>query len=279
MTNSGSRIFVVTCALAMLPCACADGSGTGGRSVIFDVAIEPPSSAAEPGGFPTETGWQVELDEAFVVVGPLYLYEDAPRLSARADEELDLLSSLGELLVPTAHAHPGDVFFDGGLLRGEFIGQVVFDLLADQTLSIGPARGVAGPARSVTVVLDPPGGTILGDVESLRGHQAWVRGVARRGDETVEFEGGLDLGAELIQRQVDGVPIDIELDDDGTLVIGVRADAWFSEADFSTLDDVADSGRLSITPDSQVAVAWTLGLRSTRGFFARWTDDEDFEPY
>jgi hypothetical protein len=101
--------------------------------------------------------------------------------------------------------------------------------------------------------------------------------VARKDGLEVAFEGGLDLGEELVDRQVDGVAIELDLDDDGTLVVGVDPRQWFDEAQFDTLDEPAASGRLAITPGGQVATAWRLGLRSPRGFYARWAEDEVFK--
>jgi hypothetical protein len=254
-----SVLFLV---LAFAAGACSlDGSGTGGRSVFFDVAIQPSQEMVEGGTFTTDLGWHVALDEAVIAIGPVYVWEEPGWTGlARADGELDLtedpLAWLGELVVPTAHAHPGDVHFEGGELKGEYLDQVAFDLLGGEAVVLGTARGIAGEIGSLTVVLDPPGPTTLGPVESLHGFHAWVSGRAQRGREVVEFEGGLAIPAEGVQRQVDGVPIDGELDDDGTLVLGLDPSAWFAQADFGQLDATNEAGdRMAITAGSQVANA------------------------
>lgn len=270
--------------LVALACGCsAQGSGTGGRSLFFDVALAPPSYMNEGGRFTTFNGWEVELDEAVIAVGPLYLWEQGNYAGlARDDDEPmdDLVGWVGELVVPTAHAHPGDVHFAGGELRGEFLEQVAFDLLRGEAGRVGRARGVSGDARAVSVILDPPTAATRGDADALFGHHAWVVGTAWRGREVVRFEGGLSIPAEGIQRQVDGVPIDVELDDGGTLVLGVEPRAWFADAHFEQLVvDNAAGDRKVIDADSQVAAAWYIGARTAAAFSARWTTDETFGDY
>jgi hypothetical protein len=273
--------FFAVLALASVACS-VEGSGTGGRSVFFDVAVQSPSYMAEGGRFTTESGWEVELDEAVVALGPVYVWEKSGFAGlAKGDDELDLVAEplawLGELVVPTARAHPGDVYFNGGTLRGEYLEQVAFDLLDGEAAVLGTARGIAGEIGSVTIVLDPPGDATLGHAESLHGFHAWASGRAWRGRELVEFEGGLAIPAEGVQRQVDGVAIEGELDDDGTLVLGVSPRAWFAQADFATLDTPNEAGdRMVIAPGSQVANAWFLGARTSDAFFCRWTTDERF---
>jgi hypothetical protein len=276
---------LVVLAFACLASAgCADGSGTGGRSVFFDVAVQPPEYMSDGGSFTNERGWEVELDEAVIALGPVYVWEQPGYAGLARDHELDLsvdpVAWLGELVVPTAHAHPGDTHFDGGTLRGEYLDQVAFDLLGGEAAVLGTARGIAGDIGSLTIVLDPPNAATRGQVDDLRGFHAWVSGRARRGREIVEFEGGLAIPPEGIQRQVDGVPIDGELDDDGTLVLGVSPHAWFGDADFATLDTPNETGdRMVIEPTSQVANAWFIGARTTDAFSCRWTTDERFEDW
>jgi len=265
-------------ALSILAAACtAEGSGTGGRSVIFDVAVQPPEYMIDGAEFTTANEWHVELDEAVIAIGPVYLWEEGGVSALESDDEPDLVSMVSELVLPTAHAHPGDVWFDGGTLRGEYLEQVAFDLVGGDAGVLGTARGIAGEVRSLTIVLDPPTAGTLGSASELRGHHAWVSGTARRGRQVVAFEGGLEIPAEGVQRQVDGVPIEGELDDDGTLVLGVNPKAWFDQANFETLDVPNEAGdRMVITPDSQVGKAWYVGARTSAAFSCRWTTDERF---
>lgn len=272
---------IAIAALGLLGCHAGE-RGTAGHSVQFDVAIEAAPSPGDELGFVTETGWHVELDEAIIALGPFYLWEQGSYAGATpGDEPVDgWLAALGELVVPTAHAHPGDVHFAGGELRGEFLGQLAYDVLRGAPARVGRARGIAGDVRSLSVILDPPGASTVGDAALLHGYHAYVIGTATRGRNTVPFEGGLTIPAEGIQREVDGIPLEIELDDDGTLVVGVRPRAWFADAHFEQLDtDNAEGDRRLITADSQVAAAWYIGARTAAAFYARWTTDETFEDY
>ncbi len=254
-------------AVACMP----EESGTGGRTVYFDLAVESPSYMARR-TFVTELGWEVELQEAFIVVGPFYLWE-APSLASRSGhtrKDRDLLGWVGDLLVPTAWAHPGDRTFDGKAIRGELLGQYVYDLTTGEPAALGLARGIEGEVGSMTVVLDPPGAAAEGDVAALHGHHAWVKGIARRDGEDIAFEGGLDIPAEGTQREVEGLPLDLTLEDDGMLVVGLHPKVWFDQAQFDTLQAPSDGGPRIITPDSQVGVAWFLGARSPAAFYAEW---------
>jgi len=276
-----TKHLVAAFALACVACT-AEGSGTGGRSVFFDVAVQPPDYMIDGGRFTTDLGWTVELDEAVIALGPVYVWEDAGYAGlARGDDEPDLVAAplawIGDLLVPTAHAGAGHVHFDGGTLRGEFLDQVAFDLLGGEAATLGTARGIAGDVGSVTIVLDPPSAATLGDTDSLHGFHVWASGRAWRGRELVEFEGGIAIPAEGVQRQVDGVTVDGELDDDGTLVVSVSPRAWFAQADFGSLEVPNEAGdRMVITPGSQVANAWFIGARTSDAFSCRWTTDERF---
>jgi hypothetical protein len=273
-------------AIAMLGVLGCNGErGTAGHSVQFDVAIEAAPSRSGDADFVTAAGWHVELDEAIVAVGPFYLWEQGSYAAASLDDEpvdgfVALLDTLGELVVPTAHAHPGDVHFAGGELRGEFLGQIAFDVLRGAPARVGHARGIAGEVRSLSVILDPPGATTAGDAGLLQGYHAYVVGTATRGRHVVPFEGGLAIPAEGTQREVDGIPLETELDEGGTLVVGVQPRAWFADAHFDQLDTPnAEGDRRLITAESQVAAAWYIGARTTAAFYARWTTDETFEDY
>ncbi|HEY0839339.1 MAG TPA: hypothetical protein VGD74_04075, partial [Vulgatibacter sp.] len=219
--------------------ACGAESGTGGREVAFRIAAESiPQGDGAPGVFVTRTGWSVTLEEAAISVGPLYLFSEAPPSASR-------LRPLG-WLVPVAHAHSGFDDFDGGQVRGEYLGRFVIDALLPGLQPIASVRGIAGRVRSATVELQPPGGSPA----LLNGHQAWVRGVAVRGDETVPFEGGLDLPEGGNVRKVAGIPAAIDLDDGTTVVLELRVERWLSEADFSSLPPDGNERR-TLAPGTQ----------------------------
>ena len=253
-----------------------ENSGTGGRSVIFRVGNESPAYMTGQDSFITATGWTVRLDEAWIAVGPIYLWENPPGFRSAPTDGFDPLAAAYDLVVPSAHAHPGATHFDGGTLRGEFMEQFVLDLTRPDGVELGIARGIEGPVDSMVVILDPPTQSTRGEVEALQGHHAWVSGTAEKDGQVIEFEGGLDVPAEGGQREVSGLSVSFELDTEGTFVFGIHPRAWFDQAHFDRLDMKADSGRMLITPDSQPGIAWLLGIRSKDGFFARWTTEQRF---
>jgi hypothetical protein len=251
-------------------------AGTGGRRISFELAVESAPAERAPIRFQTQTGWNVTLDQACVVVGPIYLYENAGALAARPTRSLprrlyDALvpSGLYDALVPSAHAHAGDDHFFGGEVRGEWVGQVALDLAQTPAAPLGRLEGIAGVARSVSVGLHPPREAAIGAVPCLRGHQAYVVGAAEKDGVVVPFEGGLDIEDDGQKRTVNGVPAEVELDDDLALALVVDPRAWFQQASFDGLEEVTPEGRHLLTPDSTAYIAWDMGARGPAAFAVR----------
>ncbi|AKT39439.1 hypothetical protein [Chondromyces crocatus] len=243
--------------VALWASACAPD--TGGRMIGLQIAVRAEADEAQPlGRFTTATGWDVTLDEALAAVGPVFIYENAP-VYARRDERFAPL----RWLVPLAHAHPGDSHYDGGVAKGEWLGQTMLDLLDPSSYPTVDAPGIAGEARSITVHLDPPRSSLAGR-ERLRGHQFYVSGVAEREGQRVPFAGGLDLPAEGDQRRVQGIPLSGVLDDGSRLVVAVHPSSWLREARFEELlgEEPGEDGRYPIPKGSQIERAWYIGARS-----------------
>lgn len=242
------RNYMPVLVAALCWAACGEGE-VAERAISFGFAVE----AAEEGGvFTTDSGWEVELDEARVFVGALQMYGNPPPSAWRFPR-----------LVRRAWAHAGFDRFDGGTLRGEWLGQAAVDLLPPGPHDIATLRGIAGPVRSANLELPPaPAGE-----GKLAGFHAWVSGTARRGEESLRFAGGLDLPDQgPMSRRVAGIPVDFDVDDHAEVVLRVHLRRWFDDADFATLPDpVVDEVR-PIESDSQVARAWRLGIRSFGAF-------------
>jgi hypothetical protein len=261
------RRAISSIALLAALSGCDLPSGTGGRAVEIEVRLRSLPQGDRPlGAFVTRSGWEVHLSEAFVALGPIYLYEQAPHLAgARRPGG----SRLWDLLVRDAHAHAGDQHFSGGEVKGEWLGQIAFDALAEGGAVLGRAPGTAGPARSLSVSLDPPRASILGPSDALRGHHAYVAGEAAKDGLVVPFEGGLLIEDEGTKRSVDGVALDAALDDGVVVTLELHLEAWFDEAHFDRLAEAPPGGRRLITPDSQVRTAWFIGARSAAAFSTR----------
>lgn len=227
-------------------------AGTGGRRVFFDLAVEPAPSAR----FRTTLGWDVTLEEACVSVGPIYLYAE-PGLSASRRAY--------DWLVPSAHAHPGVDHFNGGEVRGEWLEQVAVDLTAGGRLELGAREGIAGEARSVTLALHPPQAGALGAPGCLRGHQAWVAGVAVREGVSVPFSGGLDIEAVGTKRRMQ-IATTVLVDERRRLVLTIDPRPWMDQVKFDELARDPATNRAPITAGSQAALAWELGIQSAGAF-------------
>ena len=160
-------------------------SGTGGRSITFRVGLRTALAPGEDtvGVFTTDTGWRVELTTARMVLGPIYLFEKASPLQPRT-----LLRRVGGLLLPTAHAHEGD-FFSGGRVLGEWDREVVFDLLGQQGQArvLGRSPGIAGVARSLSLLLQPPSRALGAEGEVMEGRSLFLEGVATQAQTRVPF--------------------------------------------------------------------------------------------
>lgn len=238
--------------LALVAC----GAGTGGRRVGYRTAVSVVADARA--SFVTETGWTVTLSEACISLGP-FTFQEGPRAVSRRAGLLDGL-------IPVAHAHPGTDHFEGGEVRGEWLAQVTVGLFGVTEVSSGRLEGTAGSLRAVSLELHPARDGALGGAACLRGHQAYLVGVARRGTDEVAFEGGLDIERAGQKRVVSGLAMTGELDEDVVLRVEVDPRAWLAGAQFDRLPRGDDGGVRRITPETQVHAAWFVGARSVGAF-------------
>ena len=160
-----------------------------------------------------------------MVLGPLYLFANASPLQPMGGG----WRRLGELLLPSAHAHEG--FFAGGRVLGEWDREVVFDLLAEPGSArvLGRAPGIAGRARSLSLLLQPPSRSLGTEAAALEGHSVWLEGTAEREGRRVPFGVTVDFPAPVEMQRVDFVPIEVEL---GVSVENLL-DARWREAEFN----------------------------------------------
>ncbi|MBX3226955.1 MAG: hypothetical protein KIT84_40905 [Labilithrix sp.] len=240
--------------LAGLCLALSCDAATGGREVRYDLA----ATSAAVSTFHTAAGWDVTLSEACVSLGPIYVFSGEP--TAR--------STLYDWLVPSAHAHPGVDHFAGGEARGEWLATVAVDALASAPVHVGRLSGPAGPARTLSLYLSPPRPETAGPAGCLRGHQAYVVGIAQRDGVTVAFEGGLDIEEAGNRRRIQ-VPVSFEVDDGATLAVLVDPRPWLDEVRFDDLTVTEPGGRATIAAESQARVAWFLGVQRASAFSAR----------
>ncbi len=236
-------------------------SGTGGRPVTFQMGLRTARAPgeAEVGRFTTDTGWRVELSVARMLLGPIYLFENPSPLAGTTARSV--WRGLGELLVPTAHAH--ETFFSGGRVLGEWDREVVFDLLANgsETHVLGRSPGIAGVARSFSLLLQPASAALGAEAAQLGGHSLVLEGTASREGQTVTFQAGLDFPPPVELQRVEFVPIEVELDDDGLFAVELRPHAWFSGTHFDRLSQVYRALSINVRRHTAFTAAWEPAAR------------------
>lgn len=250
------RRFCLSLFSAFLLVACGE-SGTGGEAISFSLGFASiPPEGQGPGRFTATTGWEIELEEASVAVGPLYLH-------TRAAPTASLFDRLKGLVIASAHAHSGFDNYDGGQVRGELLEPVVVDLLEGGVQQVRELRGVAGPVRSVSLELSSISRA------PFAGGQAWMKGVARKDGEEVRFSGVLQLPDDPKLRRVTGLPASMELENGGEVVLEIHPIHWFGRLDFSALPVPAADGFRPIETDSDAHRAWARGVGAFGAFSIR----------
>ncbi|MGE3631753.1 MAG: hypothetical protein AB7P00_17725 [Sandaracinaceae bacterium] len=234
-------------------------NATAGVPIRLTLALESLSVA----DVTTPTGWDVHLDEAVVLLGPIYAY-------APIEEGMAALTGSARRILapPIARAHGGFDPLMHRIVRAEYLEQFAFDALSPDVVTVGEIDGLLGAVDELSVVLDAP----LDANELASGpthaHHLWVHGTATREDRTISFEGGLDLEDVDLTRRVDGIGVDgPALNDGATLVVGVDPTLWLAEADFTALAEGGDA--VVIDPESQPHRAWRLGARTSAAYAAR----------
>lgn len=255
----GFALAIVSGALWLAGPGCDDGAGVqrveleveaiglGGSAPFENV----PPTGIEP--------WTVELDEAWVALGPIYLFEGDPLLGRL----------LERLIMPRAFAHPGH--YQEGEAMGEALDQVVVDLLEPEPTRMGSMNAVTGEVRSARIGL----GTAedgLAEAEALEGHALRLRGVASRADEAVEFEAWLD-----VDLYVEGVAFEHEVTEEpGRLEVEVDLTRWLRRVDFATATPGDEPGApASLDDGSQAHNALSRGVDNTLAYTLRWMPAEE----
>ncbi|PTL80663.1 hypothetical protein [Vitiosangium sp. GDMCC 1.1324] len=266
------RAFTALLGTALLGGGAACGlSGTGGRGIIFRMGLRTALAPGEtePGHFTTDTGWRVALSSALMVLGPIYLFENPSPLQKSTTGRW--LHRMGEVLAPTAHAHDTS-FFSGGRVLGEWDREVVFDLLAAgrETRVLGRSPGIAGVARSFSLLLQPPSRALGAEAEPLEGRSVLLEGTASRDGRTLAFRAALDFPPPVELQRVEFVPMEVELDDDDLFVVELQPHRWFEGTLFERLEVPASGAAVAVPPESQVHRALFINVRRQTAFCAAW---------
>jgi hypothetical protein len=237
--------------------------GTGGRVALVELrATSAAESDAELGRLHTrfDPSWTVDLEIATVVIGAVWAYPPPPTAS----------------WVPfgpaVARAHAGDDNLAGALARVEWREQFVVDALDPASRVIGTMVGEAGAVERGSVFLDAPLGQLRTPDGPTRGHHAFVRGVARRGEREVRFEAGLGIEDRVLLQRVDEVPVggSGRVEEGSVLTVRARPANWLRDVDFDAIAGALDEGDLSTDDDgwfrpraeSQFRNAFYVGVHS-----------------
>jgi hypothetical protein len=243
--------------LVLMSVATACGAeDTPGRRVEGTLSFATANSVTR--SWALANGWTLKLEEAVVLLGPLYLRPPKREQSAL------------RVLLPRARAH-SQTFLDGDVM-GEYLAQLPFDVLGPE-LPAGLLVSEAGPLDRLSVVLDAPQAP---DAQArAHGYHAYARGEATRGAERVSFACGMRIDAAAqdmpknleARRRVDNVKVAsaLPMDEGSHLRVWLHPERWF---DFVHFDDFRGLDNPCAQEGSAFALQWYLGLRRPEAFSA-----------
>ncbi len=148
------------------------------------------------GAVESDVGYAVTLTGARLSVADILLKDGEDEHTVAG-----LLRSLGELVIPSAHAHPGHGA--GGVVIGELLGRRIVDFGGGR-VTLGEAEAVLADLDSVDFLLSAATADDVGDDDPLLGHAAVLTGSATDGERTVVFEARIGVDDD---TAVQGAPL------------------------------------------------------------------------
>lgn len=243
-------------------------SETAGESIKVPVYVQGVNSeGGSPARFTNATGWAIELDAAWIALGPVYFEETTEPGTETSMVWWRHLSPIG-----VAHAH---VLATAGKAVGEVLHQTVIDLLADEPQVLGMARGETGDCRVFEVQLRPPGRVRVENPDALprlAGANVRLTGRATKDGQTIAFTGTVVLDPDDLELQR---VTDIRLDTPvpfvaaGGPLLRIQVANWLHNADFATLPENGDAPR-EITPDTSIHTAWLRAVVHRQTYHLEW---------
>ncbi len=184
------------------------------------------------GAVESDVGYAVTLTGARLSVADILLKDGEDEHTVAG-----LLRSLGELVIPSAHAHPGHGA--GGVVIGELLGRRIVDFGGGR-VTLGEAEAVLADLDSVDFLRIAATADDVGDDDPLLGHAAVLTGSATDGERTVVFEARIGVDDD---TAVQGAPLSPALTlvegDSGTVAIALQVGDPFED---DTLFDGVDFG-------------------------------------
>ncbi|TNE45273.1 MAG: hypothetical protein EP343_27035 [Deltaproteobacteria bacterium] len=237
------------------------GAQTSGTKIKYEVAFAGAVTSGTRTSFTNKKGWTIKLEQAEILVGPLYFYAGEPRAS--------LWNKLFGINQAFAHVQVGT-----GQVLGEIQDQVAVNLLSEQPTSFGKVVGIEGQMRSFELQLHPPGTLPIqgGGTKALESSTVSIKGVATQGSETKNFQVSLLLPETGTMRVVENIATDVALQEatssSGKLLVEMLVDKWFTNVDFATISKTTSEGVLLLDAEN---LALLQGVRSRYAYQAKWS--------
>lgn len=180
----------------------------------------------------TDLGYDVTLRQARLVVDDL-------EFTVAGEEHASIWRGLGELVIPSAHAHPGH--YQGGDVTGELPGHFILDLIAGNPALLGMAELLVGTYRASNFTFGHATAEDgLPDDDPLLGHTAHLVGVASRDGASFPFEIAIEAPAD---RQLVGAPFQMAIEASSQVTLAfelmtldpAEGDTLFDGIDFAAL--------------------------------------------
>jgi hypothetical protein len=246
-------------ALLLLPTFSGCVGTTGGDLLTLEASVSGPSEARGTLSFQTGRGYQVELTEARIFLGGVYLNQSRP-------------TSVG---AETVCGLPG-------IYVAQVLGGQEFDLLTGEPQAF-PASGFSTTERALTAEVWLTSGDVnqpSSDTVILR-----VAGSASKDGVQYPFAGELTIGENRTieptnpalpgqhpickQRIVSPIPVDLELETGSSLAVEVDPRPMFGNVDFATLTETDGVYRFADeTGFDQASDNLYAGLRRSTGVYS-----------
>jgi len=228
--------FLASCLFALSACA----GDTEGERVTFQLLA---TASGDDAPFATASGWNIDIQQAEVILGPVFLFDAEP--IARGP--------WSSWLVSEAYAH---VPTQAGAVLGEAIDQVRIDLLAASPVQLADVYGQAGVARSLEVQLFRAGEVST----SASGDTVVLAGQAERDGITVpfEFRWSPDAGTPM---SITNIATLLDLNSSGAQVqLSLDLASVFFNVDLPATESMTEV--MTIGPETEAGQAIASGLAS-----------------
>jgi hypothetical protein len=247
-------------AMLVLPAACL---GTTGSSIVtFPVQAAGPPDAVDgqPLVFDTGRGWHVELTQASLYIGAVYLDESVPVSGAQDTSCIlegiysgqETSGLLVNVLSPDPQAFPATGNGTGDLaITGE----------------VWLTGGDVNASDDPTVIVD-----VAGTASMSGTSYPFTASVTIGSNRLVTSTDPALPGANPIckQRIVAPIPIDVIPSNTGTLLVRVDPRGWFGDVDFSQMEETANNPPTYVIPDddtTQPGTALFDGIHASTGVY------------